>query len=72
MHHSDVDWHTDIATKATKPIARNMEQAFGPHCRQKLEPMHPEGTPAERIAAVVFCVAVSICAAIWIVHELSK
>lgn len=72
MHRSDIDWHTERVLKASKPIARNMEQAFGPHCRRELEPMHPEGTPAERVAAVIFCVVVSICAAAWIVHELSK
>lgn len=72
MHRSDLDWHTQQVLKAAKPIPRSLEQAFGPHCRQELEPNHPAGTPAERIAAVVAVVVVSICAAAGIVHWLSR
>lgn len=73
MHRSDVDWHTEQVLKASKPIARNVQQAFGPYTSRDVYAMDdPRGSRSERIAGAIFAVVVSILSAAWIVHELSK
>lgn len=51
-------------SNTTRRHPRTLQQAFGPYTSRDVEPMHDEPTRGERIADVLFAVALGlICAA---------